>query len=135
MTEANGIPISVVIAGANRHDMKLVADTLLSIKIDRPMPGPGQKQGLCMDKGYDYPEVYYMARLACYTPHIRSRKDEKRRKHRGAKARRWVVERTHSWMNRFRRLLIRWEKDDDTYEAMVHLACGIISWRASGLLK
>ena len=46
-------------------------------------------------------------------------------------ARRWVVERTHCWLNRFRRLLIRWEKRADTYLAMLHLACGLITWRAT----
>jgi transposase len=58
------------------------------------------------------------------------RRCEKRRE----KARRWVVERSHSWMNRFRRILVRWEKRADTYLAMVHFACAIITWRACGLL-
>lgn len=128
------MPIALVIDGANRHDMKLVAATLLGIMIDRPMPARGQKQGLCMDKGYDFPQVRYMTRLACYTPHIKSRASEKKRKRKGCKARRWVVERTHGWLNRFRRLLIRWEKRADTYLAMLHLACGIIAWRSTGLL-
>ncbi|EPC7690753.1 transposase [Providencia stuartii] len=44
------------------------------------------------------------------------------------KAHRWVVERTHSWMSRFRRVLIRWEKKVENYEAMLHLACAIIVW-------
>jgi transposase len=42
-----------------------------------------------------------------------------------------VVERTQSWLNRFRRILIRWEKRADTYLAMLHLACGLITWRAA----
>jgi len=54
---------------------------------------------------------------------------------RGHKARRWVVERSHSWMNRFRRILVRWEKRADTYVAMLHLACAIITWKACGLLQ
>ncbi len=49
----------------------------------------------------------------------------------GFRARRWVVERTHSWLNRFRRILTRWEKRTDTYLAMLHLACGLITWRAT----
>jgi putative transposase len=49
----------------------------------------------------------------------------------GFRARRWVVERTHSWLNRFRRILVRWEKRADTYLAMLHLACGLITWRAT----
>ena len=44
-------------------------------------------------------------------------------------ARRWVVERTHSWMNRFRRLLIRWEKKVENYKALLHLACVLILYR------
>jgi hypothetical protein len=46
------------------------------------------------------------------------------------KARRWVVERTHSWMNRFRRILVRWEKRADTYVALLHLVFALITWRA-----
>ena len=41
----------------------------------------------------------------------------------GAKARRWVVERTHSWLNRSRRLLVRWEKKVENYLAFLQLAC------------
>ena len=52
----------------------------------------------------------------------------------GYRARRWVVERTHSWMNRFRRILIRWEKKTANYEAMLHLACAFITFRAARVL-
>lgn len=43
--------------------------------------------------------------------------------------RRWVVERLHSWINRSRRLLVRWEKLDVTSQAFLHLACGLICFR------
>jgi leucyl-tRNA synthetase len=49
-------------------------------------------------------------------------------------ARRWVVERTHSWLNRFRRILIRWEKKAANYLALLHLACAIITYRRAGVL-
>jgi transposase len=49
----------------------------------------------------------------------------------GFRARRWVVERTQSWLNRFRRILIRWEERADTRLAMLHLACRLITWRAA----
>jgi site-specific recombinase XerD len=49
------------------------------------------------------------------------------------KVRRWVVERTHSWMNRFRRVLIRWEKKPENYFALVHLVCALITYQATGL--
>ena len=50
------------------------------------------------------------------------------------RAHRWVVERSHSWMNRFRGILVRWEKRADTYLAMLHLACALITWKSCGLL-
>ena len=84
---------------------------------------------MCMDKGYDYPEVYELLEDYGYTIHIRLRGEESSRRRRRSssrkipkyRARRWVVERTHSWMNRFRRLLIRWEKKIENYIAMLHL--------------
>ncbi|MEW2998537.1 transposase, partial [Escherichia coli] len=64
-----------------------------------------------------------------YEPHIQSRKDESEAiKYTDFKAHRWVVERTHSWMNRYRRVLTRWEKKVENYEAMLHFACGVIVW-------
>ncbi|MFZ0325859.1 MAG: transposase, partial [Nitrososphaeraceae archaeon] len=49
------------------------------------------------------------------------------------RARRWVVERTHSWMNRFRRLLIRWEKKVENHIATLHFACAWITYRRAGI--
>ena len=70
------------------------------------------------------------ARAAKLTPHIRRRGEEatQRNKHPGAKARRWVVERTHSWLNRSRRLLVRWEKKVRNYMAFLHLACAQLTF-------
>ncbi len=39
------------------------------------------------------------------------------------------VERTHSWLNRFRGLLIRWSKKPENHRALLQLACGLIAWR------
>lgn len=116
--------------------MKLARETLESIRARRPKPSKEREQNLCLDKGYDYDEVRELAKEFGFTAHIPSRKEEgkrlaKRAKH---KARRWVVERTHSWLNRFRRILVRWEKYGESYVAMLHLACGVIAWKATGLL-
>ena len=122
--------MAVETAPANRHDMKLVAATLVHMMCARPCDGRTVKLGL--DLGYDYDAVRRLVRLAGFEPVILSRRDEKEnKKQRGARARRWVVERTHSWLNRFRRLLVRWEKRADTYLAMLQFACGLIAWRAA----
>ena len=103
--------------------MKLVSATLESMVIDRPEPTEQRPQHICLDKRYDYREIRELAAQWGYTPHIRSRGEEERERAEipGYRARRWVVERTHSWLNRFRRLLIRWEKDQDNYLGMLHL--------------
>lgn len=134
LTDGAGIPLALVIDGANRHDFKLMAPTLDGIMAHRPDPGQwAVPQGLCLDKGYDYGVARELALSHGFTPHIASRGQEKEQLERkpGYKARRWVVERTHSWMNKYRRVLIRWEKRADTYTAMLHLALGLITYQRS----
>ncbi len=129
------MPIGLAIEGANRNDMKLVRETIESIVVDRPEPTKEEPQGMCMDKGYDYQEVRDTVKEFGFTEHIRSRGEEAKalKKEAGVRARRWVVERAHSWMNRFRRILIRWEKKAENYAAFLHFACGLIAFRAAGL--
>ena len=135
MTEGNGIPLAVAVDGANRHDMKLVEATLKAMVIERPEPAEGETQNMSMDKGYDYPGVRELVAAWGYTAHICARGEEAAAKRQipGYRARRWVVERTHSWLNRFRRLLIRWEKKVENYLAMLHFACAWITFKAAGL--
>lgn len=134
-TEGHGVPLGLAVAGANRHDMKLVRVTLESLIVDRPEPTDEDPQGLCLDKGYDYQEVRDTLIEFGFTAHIRSRGEEalELKREAGQRARRWVVERTHSWLNRFRRILIRWEKKPANYIAFLHFACALIAFRAAGL--
>ena len=129
------MPIGLSVAGVNRNDMKLVRATIESIAVERPTPTPEQPQGMCLDKGYDFQEVREILAEFGFTAHIRARGEEARQLKRDAsqRARRWVVERAHSWMNRFRRILIRWDKKPENYIAFLHFACGLIAFRASGL--
>jgi len=129
------VPIGLTIEGANRHDMKLVRTTLQSLVGARPAPTQERPQGLCLDAGYDYDEVSAILQEFGFTAHVRARGDEATaiKREAGFKARRWVVERAHSWMNRFRRLLIRWDKKPENYLAFLHFACGLMAFRAAGL--
>jgi len=123
------VPIGLAIDGANRHDMKLVEATLESIPVPRPEPTKRTPQGMCLDKGYDYDSVRDLVKEFGYTAHIKARGEEAQAiKHQaGFKARRWVVERTHSWMNRFRRILVRWEKKPENYLALLHPWLGAVA--------
>ena len=129
------MPIGLAIDGANRHDMKLVRPTLESLVAEPPEPSEEQPQGMCLDKGYDYDEVREILEEFGFTAHIKARGEEAKelKEEAGKRARRWVVERSHSWMNRFRRILVRWDKKPENYLALLHFACALISFRAAGL--
>lgn len=124
------MPIGVAIDGANTHDQKLFHETLASIPIRRPKPRGRHRHHLCCDLGYDCQQLRSDALWCGYTPHIRSRHDERQeRRSRRKRARRWVVERIASWLNRYRRLLVRWEKKADNYLGLLHLVFALTLWR------
>lgn len=126
LTEGHGLPVGFVVTGANRHDMTQV-DAVLDA---RPVVSFEAEQHLCADKGYDFDGVRSALSASGFVTHILSRGDEKLAlKMPGYRARRWVVEAAHSWLNRFRRLLVRWEKKVGNYAALLHLACAVIVWR------
>jgi putative transposase len=115
--------------GANRHDSKLLAPTLDSIPISRPEPSPLTPQGLCLDGGYAYPWLVELAAAGGSTAHVRRRRDELelKRTSPGWRARRWVIEACHSWLNRNRALLIRCSKKPENHLALLQLARGLIA--------
>ena len=124
------MPIGVAVSGANTHDQKLFIATLESIPVHRPVRGSRRRQHLCGDLGYDCEALRSSARRRGYTPHIKSRGQERTEKRTtGKRARRWVVERSHSWLNRYRRILIRWEKKVANYLGLLHLVFAHILWR------
>lgn len=109
----------------------LLERTLASVPIGRPIPDPTHPQGLCLDRGYDYDDIRELALGQRFEPHIRSRGEELAAKARdpGWRARRWVVEACHSWLNRNRGILIRWSKKDENHLALLQLAGGLIAFK------
>ena len=107
--EADGGPLSVIVAGANVHDTRLLAETLAAIVVERPQPTEESPQNLCLDKGYDNPTGHRVVPAYGYLGHIR-RIGEEKLNDQGEKAcpaRRWVVERTLAWLSKCRALLVR----------------------------
>ncbi|MCA1698565.1 MAG: IS5 family transposase [Actinobacteria bacterium] len=131
LTEAAGVPVGLAHDGANRHDQKLLDETIRSIPIERPKPSEERLQSICLDRGYDAPAMRALADEHGLTPHIRTRGEEIADKLRapGWRARRWVVEACHSWLNRNRGLLIRWSKNDENHLALLQLASGLIAFK------
>jgi putative transposase len=118
------------VAGANRHDSTLLEPTLAAVVVERPAP-QRTKQHLCADAGYKGEPCRRAAEAHHYIPHIKQRREEAQeiKSHPGAKARRWVVERTHSWLNRWRKLLVSFEKTEASYRGLLSLAAALICWR------
>ena len=137
LTDKKGIPLSAIITSANTHDVTVAIETVDSMVIKRPFSkstttkdrNKQKKQNLCLDKAYHSKEIEQEIVKRGYIPHIRHRREERifHRKHHAA--RRWVVERTNSWHNRFRKLFTRYEKKDENYLALVKLANSIIIYR------
>jgi putative transposase len=129
------VPVGLCVAGANQNDFKLLAETLQSLPVRRPEPLPEAPQHLCLDKGYDYEEVRAVVAAGGFEAHIRCRGEAAPATEAkpGQQARRWVVERTHAWMNRFRSLLTRWAKKAENSLGLLHFVCGLIAYRAAGL--
>lgn len=120
--DGRGVPLSLIVTGANRHDVSQLAAVLDAIIV----PPPKKKRFLYADRGYTGKPAEQDITSRGYIPRV---KPKKRKRGRPPKNRRWVVEVTHSWFNRFRKLLVRYEKLMESYEALVHLAAAIICWR------
>jgi len=140
LTDRRGAPLAVVVSGANEHDKHYAVQTVRATIVRRSRRN---RQGRLIvrhfgaDKGYDFEDVRRAVRRLGYQVHIPHRRQrgeaETPRPHgRRHPARRWVVERTNSWHNRFRALKIRWEKKPENYLALVHFACALIVFRFLG---
>jgi len=131
LVEADGGPLSVIVAGANVHDTKLLAATVEAIVVERPQPTEESPQNLCLDKAYDNPTGHGVVLAYGYHGHVR-RIGEEKLDPQGEKkypARRWVVERTLAWLSKCRALLVRYDKKGRNYLALLQLACTLIWYR------
>ena len=131
VTDGDGGPLGVVIAGANVLERRLLAATIESIVVERPEPTKDEPQHLSLDKAYDNPTGEGAATAAGYTAHIRRIGEEKKGcdRSQGHKPRRWVVERTFAWLSKCRGILVRYDKKDINYLALIQLACGLFWYR------
>lgn len=131
--DGRGVPLSIVVTGANRHDVSQLELVLDEVIIARPKD---TEQNLCADKGYSGQPALQIIVSNGYIPHVKTRGEEIQEKKSNPtwQARRWVVEVTHSWFNRFRKILVRYEKLTDSYMALLHMAAAIIAYRKTGII-
>jgi putative transposase len=134
LVDERGAPLSVVLTGANRHDKVSAVELIVSMSVKRPAQ---KEQHLCADKAHDASEVREFASSeGGYTTHIKvnpRKKDTTESSGRSSQqkdshgephpARRWVVERTISWLTKHRSLRTRWSKKAENWLALIQLAC------------
>jgi putative transposase len=133
--DAAGVPIGLAVAAANRHDQKPLEPTLDALIVRPPEPDDDTEAlviGLCLDRGYRTKQIPVIVAERGMLAYIQGRDEEiaAREFDPTWKPRRWVIERTHSWLNRFRGLLIRWSKKTENHTAFLQLACAVITWRS-----
>jgi len=129
LTDAEGIPLSVILTGANRHDITQLMPLVEAVPPVRGLPGaPKQKPALVQaDRAYDSnPLRALLAQRGIDTQIARRRTAHGS----GLGKTRWVVERTISWLHQFRRLRVRFERLPSIHEAFLKLGCCLICWRS-----
>jgi IS5 family transposase len=132
VVERTGLPLSIILSATNVHDSKALEEVVDALP---PLRQPHHRRGrprqrpnkLHADKGYDYPRCRRVLRSRGIIPRIARRGIES---HERLGRYRWVVERTLSWLNRFRRLKVRYERRADIHQALLTLGCALICARA-----
>ncbi len=122
-------------AGANQHDVTQLDPVLQTIMVKRKTPSTRRSKHLCADAGYQGRPALEIIESHGYIPHVvdRGKEADAKRRDPAKKARRWVVEVCHSWGNRFRKLLARYEKLERSLVALNHIAAAIIAFRKVSL--
>jgi transposase len=131
VVERNGVPLAVTLSGANVHDSLLLEETVDAIptlRLPHRQRGRPRKRPVKLhaDKGYDYPRCRQALRARSIVPRIARRGIESSER---LGRYRWVVERTLSWLNRFRRLKVRYERRGDIHQGFLTLGCSLICWK------
>jgi transposase len=131
LVDGRGVPLSIIVTGANRHDVSQIAAVLDAIVVQRPAPPERRSKHLCADAGYTGGPALSIIEEHGYVPNVKGRGQEAKeiRRHPTKRARRWIVEVAHSWFNRFRKLLVRYEKPECSFLGLNHLAAAIIAFR------
>jgi transposase len=132
LVDGRGVPLSVVVTRANVNEHMALPDLLANHVMVRPQPRRTAPQHLCLDAAFDNQPARQIVCREYYVAHIapKAGRPDDAPLHPGGQARRWVVERTHAWLDRFRRLVVNWEKTTESRYAFLCLACALIAYRA-----
>ena len=125
VVDRQGIPLAILLTAANVNETTMLEATIDAIEpIKRPRGRPRKRPDrVHAEKGYESTKNKAVLRARGITARIARKGVESKEK---LGRHRWVVERTHSWLNRFRRLKIRYERRADIHEAFLKIGCALI---------
>jgi len=131
LTDGRGVPLSVLVTPANVNDDKRLDQVIENFVIVRPIPTTSDPQNLALDAAFDNAPARGVVFENRYIAHIapKAGRDPDAPLHPGGKARRWVVEQTHALHDRFRRLVVNWEKTITSRYGFLCLASALIAYR------
>jgi IS5 family transposase len=131
LVDGRGVPLSLVVTGANRRDVSPLGAVLKAIMVERPRPNVRRHKHLCADAGYTGASALKAIEEHGYIPHVkgRAKEAEELKCALSKRAKQWVVEVAHSWFNRFHKLLVRYEKLDSSFLSLNHLGAFIMALR------
>lgn len=127
VTDSNGVVLGCALGSGNQHDQTLFVETVLSIP--RPLRPKNFNKTMHLDAAFDSADTRTALFNLSYIPRISPNKRRYKLVQKTMRTKRWFVERTHSWMNRFRKLLIRYEKRKSNDLALMHFVFAIIVFR------
>jgi transposase len=127
VVDRQGIPLAILLTAANVNETTMLEPTIDAIQ---PIKGPTGRprkrpDKLHADKGYESKKNKAALRKRGIAPRIARKGVESKQK---LGRHRWVVERTHSWLNRYKRLKVRYERRADIHEAFLKIGCALICW-------
>jgi transposase len=132
LADGTGTPLGIHLEAASPSEVKLVEATLDSVKVKAGKRRRGKPKRLIGDRGYDSNTVRALLVKRGIEPIIPARSNNRVATHQDGRKlrrykRRWIIERSNSWLQTFRRLVTRYERSAKIYAALVHMACALIT--------
>jgi transposase len=132
LVDGAGTPLGIHVEKASPAEVKLLEPTLDSVQV-RPRKGSRhQPERLIGDRAYDSNAARTLLLKRHIEPIIPARSNNRIATHQDGRKlrryqRRWIVERTNSWLQNFRRLVVRYERLSLNFIALVHMACALVT--------
>ena len=132
LADGAGTPLGVHLEKASPSEVKLVEATLAKVKVKTGLRRRGKPKRLIGDRGYDSNTVRAFLVKRGIEPILPARSNNSVATHQDGRKlrrykRRWIIERSHSWLQTFGRLVVRYERSEKIFTALVHMACGLIT--------